>query len=73
MLSFKPAFHSFTFFDRLFSSSSIFAIRVVPSVYLKSLIFLLEILISACDSSSQALFKMYSAYKLSMHGDNTQR
>ena len=41
MLSFKPAFSlsSFTFIKRLFSSSLLFAIRVMSSVYLKLLIF----------------------------------
>ena len=40
MLSFKPAFSlsSFTFIKRLFSSSSLFAIRVVSSVFLRLLI-----------------------------------
>ena len=41
MLSFKPAFKlsSFTFIRRLFSSSSLSAIRVVSSAYLRLLIF----------------------------------
>ena len=41
MLSFKPAFSlsSFTFIKRLFSSSSLSAIRVVSSAYLRLLIF----------------------------------
>ena len=49
MLSFKPTFSlsSFTFFRRLFSSSSLSAIREVSSAYLKLLIFLPEILIPA--------------------------
>ena len=48
MLSFKPAFSlsSFTFIKKLFSSSSLSAIRVVSSEYLRLLIFLLAILIS---------------------------
>ena len=56
MLSFKPAFSrsSFTIIKRLFSSSSLSAIRVVSSAYLRLLIFLLAILISACASSSPA-------------------
>src|SRR5574337_504796 len=43
MLSFKPTFSlsSFTFIKRLFSSSSLSAIRVVSSAYLRLLIFLL--------------------------------
>ena len=44
MLSFKPAFSlsSFTFIRRLFNSSSLSAIRVVSSTYLKLLIFSLK-------------------------------
>ena len=51
MLNFKPTFplSSFTFIQRLFSSSSLSAIRVVSYAYLKSLIFLLAI--SNLDSS----------------------
>ena len=47
MLSFKPtfSFSSFTFIKRLFSSSSLSAIRVVSSAYLRLLIFLPAILI----------------------------
>ena len=54
MLSFKPTFSlsSFAFIKRLFSSSSLSAIRVVSSAYLRLLIFLLAILILACVSSS---------------------
>ena len=65
MLSFKPAFSlsAFIFIKRLFSSSSLSAIRMVWSAYLRSLIFLLAILISVCASSSLT-FHMYSAYKL---------
>ena len=50
-LSFKPDFSLFyfTFIKRLFNSS-LSAIRVVSSAYLRLLIFLLAILISACDS-----------------------
>ena len=42
MLSFKPTFSlsSFTFIKRLLSSSSLSAIRVMPSAYLRLLIFL---------------------------------
>ena len=45
MLNFKPVFSlsSFTFIKRLFSSSSLSAIRVVSSVYLRLLIFFLAI------------------------------
>ena len=54
MLSFKPTFSLplFTFIKKLFSSSSLSAIRVVSSTYLKLLIFLPAILIPACASSS---------------------
>ena len=64
MLRFKPAFllSCFTLIKKLFSSS-LFAIRVISSAYLRLLIFLLEILIPACDSSSLAFLMMYSAYK----------
>ena len=55
MLSFKPAFslYSFTLMKWLLSSSSLLAIRVVSSTYVRLLIFLLVILISACDSSGR--------------------
>ena len=74
MLIFKPAFSlsSFTFIKRFFSFSSLSAIRVVSSAYLRLLIFLPAILISACASSSPAFLVMYSAYKLNKQGDNTQ-
>ena len=74
MLSFKPTFSlsSFTFFKRLFSSSSLSAIRVVSSAYLRLLIFLWAILIPAYASSSPAFLMMYSAYKLNKQGDNIQ-
>ena len=70
MLSFKPTFSlsSFTFIKRLFSSSSLSAIRVVSSAYLRLLIFLLEILISAYASSSPAFLITYSAYKWNKAG-----
>ena len=74
MLYFKPAFSlsSFTFIKRLFSSSSLSAIRVMSFAYLRLLIFLLVILIPACASSSPAFHMMYSAYKLNKQGDNIQ-
>ena len=72
-LSFKPTFSlsSFTFIKRLFSSS-LSAIRVVSSDYLRLLLFLLAILIPACASSSPAFHMTYSAYKLNKQGDNIQ-
>ena len=74
MLSFKPAFSfsPFTLIKRLFSSSSVSAIRVVSSVHLSLLIFLLAILIPVCDSSSPAFHLMYSEYKLNKQNDNIQ-
>ena len=71
---FKPAFSfsSFTFIKRLFSSSSLSAIRVVSSAYLRLLIFLLAILIPTCASSSPAFRMMYSSYKLNKQGDSIQ-
>ena len=51
MLNFKPTFY-FTFIKRLFSSSSLSAVRVVSSAYLRLLIFLPAILIPSCASSS---------------------
>ena len=72
MLSFKPTFSlsTFTFLKRLFSSSSLSAIRVVSSAYLR--LFLLAILIPAYASSSRGLLTVYSAYKLNKQGDNMQ-
>ena len=56
MLTFKPTFSlsPFIFIKRLFSSSSLSAIRVVSSAYLRLLVFLPAILIPACASSSPA-------------------
>ena len=70
----KPTFSlsSFTFIKRLFSSSSLSAIRVVSSAYLRLLIFLLAILIPACAYSSPAFLMMYSGYNLNKQGDNIQ-
>ena len=74
MWSFKPTFSlsTFTFIKRLFSSSSLSAIRVVSSAYLRLLIFVPAILIPACASSSPAFHMIYSAYKLNKQGDNIQ-
>ena len=74
MLSFKPTFSlpTFTFIKRLLSSSSLSAIRVVSSAYLRLLIFLLAVLIPAYASSSPAFLMMYSAYKLNKQSDNIQ-
>ena len=62
----------FTFIKRLFSSSSLSAIRVVSYAYLRFLIFLPAILISACVLSSPTFCMMYSEYKLNKHSDNIQ-
>ena len=61
MLSFKPTFSlsSLTFIKRLFSSS-LSAIRVVSSAYMRVLIFLPAVLIPAC-ASSTPFHIMYSA------------
>ena len=74
MLSLKPtfSFSSFTRFETLYSSSSLSAITVVSSAYLRLLIFLPASLIPACASSSPAFVMMYSAYKLNKQGDNIQ-
>ena len=74
MLSLKPTFSlsSFTFIKMFFSSSSLSAIRVVSSAYLRLLIFLQEFLIPECASSSLAFSVMYSAYKLNKQGENIQ-
>ena len=68
---FTLLFHH-TFIKKPFSSSSLSAIRVVSSTHLSLLIFLLAILIPACDSSSPVFLMMYSAYKLNKQGDNIQ-
>ena len=72
MLNFKPAFSlsSFTLIKRIFSCSSLSAITVVSSAYLRFLIFLLAVLIPACTSFSPVFRMMYSAHKLNKQGDN---
>ena len=74
MLSFNPNFplSSFIFIKRLFISSLLSVIRVVSSAYLRLLIFLLATLIPACASSSPAVLRMYSAYKLNKQGEHIQ-
>ena len=71
MLSFKPAFtlSSFTFIKRLFSSSSLSALRVVSSAYLRLLIFLLAILIQTCASSRPAFLMMFFTCKLNRQAE----
>ena len=70
MLSFKPAFSlsSFILIKRLFNSSSLSAIKVVSSAYLRLLILLPTILIPAFDSSSPA----FLCYTLHKQGDHVQ-
>ena len=70
MLSLKPAFSlsSFTLIKRIFSSSSLYAIRMVSPAYLRLLIFLLAILIPASDSFKPSI----SAHKLNKQGYNIQ-
>ena len=74
MIFFKTTFSlsSFTFIKRLLSSSSLSAIRVVSSAYLRLLIFLLAILVLACAYSSPVFLMMYSACKLNKQDDNIQ-
>ena len=71
MLSFKTAFplYSFTFIKRLFSSSSLSALRVVSSAYLRLLIFLLAILIQTCASSRPAFLMMFFTCKLNRQAE----
>ena len=73
LLSLKPTFSlsSFTFIKSLFSSS-LSAIRMVSSTYLRLLIFLLAVLIPACGSSSPVFLMIWSAYNLNKQGDNIQ-
>ena len=72
MLSFKPAFsQSFIFIKRRFNSSSLSALRVVSSAYLRSLIFLSAMLIPACVSYSLEFLMMYSACKFNKQGDQS--
>ena len=71
MLSVKPGFHC-PLMKRLFSSSSLSAVRVVLSACLRLLIFLPATLILACDSSSSVFRMMYTVQKLNKQGDNIQ-
>ena len=71
MSKFKTTFSlpSFTFIKRLFCSSLLSVIWMVTSTFLRLLIFLQEVMIPACASSSPAFLMMYSAYKLNKQGD----
>ena len=70
-VQFKPdvSLSSFTFIKRFFSSSSLSAMSVVSSAYLRLLTFLPAFLIPACVSSSPAFLMIYKLYK---QGDNIQ-
>ena len=72
-LTFKPAFSLFSLslIKKLFSSSSLYTIRVVSSAYLR-LLFLPAVLIPACGSSSMTFHMMCSTYKLNKLGNNIQ-
>ena len=74
IFSFKPtlSLSSFTLIKRLFSFSSLYAIRVLWSAYLRLLMFLLPIIIPACNSSSLAFLMMCSPYRLNKQGDSRQ-
>ena len=63
---------SLTLIKRLFSSSSLSAVRV-SSTYLRLLMFLLLILIPACNSSSPAFLMMCSVYRLNKQGDSRKQ
>ena len=73
MLNFKSTFSllSYTFFKRLFSSSSLLSQECVLFACGR-LLFLPEILIPAFVSSSLEFHMMYSAYTLNQQGDNVQ-
>ena len=64
---------SFTILTKmLFSSSSLSAIRVISSAYLRLLIFTLAIFIPAYNSSRPAFHLIHSACELNKKGDNIQ-
>ena len=74
MLIFKSAssLYILPLIKRLFSSFLLSTVRVISSAYLRLLIFLLAILIPACNSFSLAFRMMYSAQKLNKQDDNIQ-
>ena len=64
-------FHSpLSLSSRDFNSSLRSSLWAMSSAYLRLFIFLLEILIPACASSSLAFHMMYSAFKVNKQGDN---
>ena len=73
IFSFKPAFSLFTFtLLKRFSSSSLSAVSVISSAYLRLLMFLLPILILAYKSSSLAFLMVYSVYRLYKQVDSRE-
>ena len=72
ILSFNSTFSLSCFAIKRLFNSSLYAIRVVSSAYLRLLIVLLEILLPTCASSRPAFLMIYSAYKLNKQGDNIQ-
>ena len=62
----------FTLIKRFFSSSLLSTYKVVSFTYLNFLIFLLAILIPACNSSSLAFLMVCSVFKLNKQDDNKQ-
>ena len=74
MLGFKPTFSPLLFHlhQEALWSSLLSAVRVVSSAYLRLLLLLLAVLISAWASSSLAFRLVYSACKLNKQGDNIQ-
>ena len=74
IFSFKLALSlsSLTVIKRFFSSSLLSAIRMVSSAYLRLLIFLLPILIPACNTSSLAFLMMCSAHRSNKQGESSQ-
>ena len=72
--SFKLVFSlsSFTLIKRFFSASSLSAIRVLSSPYLRLLMFLPPIVILACNSFSLAFLVMCSIDNLKIQSDNRQ-
>ena len=74
VFSLKPALslYSFILIKRLFSASLFSTIRVVSSAYLRLLMFLPLILLSACNSSRLAFLMMCSVYRLNKQDDSRQ-
>ena len=72
VLDLSQVFHSpFTFIKGFFSSSLLFAIRMVSSAYMMLLTFFPVILIQAYDSFSPRFHIMYLPFMLKKQGNNT--